>query len=1270
MYVPHPRIRRLSKIPLVGTAALAALIATSVACFTATPQVAQAADAPAITDMTEQDYQALGLGTSEDIPADTVGPYSTDTPTTFATRSEVYMAANGSHGNRYTLRDKLENVERGDIGGSSKLTDGYGSVWGAAKFWQNVNNFDTNSDLYKHSDYGGGTWSYLSNNESSTVLANDNNGFSGIHATSVEFCSDASTGKKSRVAELRAYGDSSSTTIDGKSYAGKVELVLYSFSNGRTRTLDTHLPVTVNTNMMYEGRFKYLDAGYLQEHDAVFDVEAGDVDGDGVDELFVYAGCYVDENGVRKAVVDMYDLEGGNWKQSVVKIDAGNAADYTTHNKGGNDSWTQLQSAPVVSLAAGDLDRDFCDDLAIVVSAPYGKKNIDKSTHCELFSWDASKGALVHVDALGDAGAISLSANGKTMVAANATFGTFAAYDEEGKKTGETVTGLILAGYDWQRSAFDYGASDGSKGLYGALYRYAYFDSESGEFKLSDCKEYRDGLLASYGLMHVPNSAWKDSAQDKRYPCTLAPIALATANLDGLSEQLAVDEVLVGGDVFRDFACNTAQEQVISESNRRGTTYGTFISLALPDVDNDSVKITYKDRYKVYTNPRVLAVLQDAPYVEDLEQAYGYLVLGGTSYGEEKGTGTSQGYTIGAELGVAVEVQTGPPLVAMNASVDFAAEGCYDYRSERTVSAGVSYESHAGEGDKAVLYTIPMVYYEYEIENEETGGKGVMAAPVSLGAQTSVVNVEAYDRIAKQHNMTPLSYFLTNRSGEPGTYQTTLNGETPVGDSFGLGKPGVTRAYTHDGFNGAAAQSGASIEQTIEVEEGKEQELELGLTLNGSVVMGAKLAKHELFGGLCFGANAGFTTGNSSSESTEYGGTVDNLPEAAQGKYGFVWRLGVNAVDVDKFEADSGDKLGTKDTDQFWIVGYDVKDVEMPDAPAVTGFTANAVDSTSVTFSWDDVLANKGGFSYGVGMLQSNAADAVVNSWKIADNTQTSLKWDGLQPNTEYRFDIAAVKNGSTTETGIRSAIITVKTMPDGMTMTVSGPAADTAERSALEYDSSVECSAGDKLTLSAIGHVTQRNAGGSETELAPSYIWYRKVRGEAEFQRVAADGSLPAGTASTLEIDLTAEDDGAQYYCHVGYNNVGLDTGVTLVNIAAEEKAPETVNAAPIRTRRLFSQASAGAKKFLDHTLVNTAGPTDSEGSKDPETPETPTNPDKPKSDNGAKTDTKVKTTTTAKNLANTGDQTFALVATAAAAGATLVVIALIMLIKRRKTH
>ena len=282
------------------------------------------------------------------------------------------------------------------------------------------------------------------------------------------------------------------------------------------------------------------------------------------------------------------------------------------------------------------------------------------------------------------------------------------------------------------------------------------------------------------------------------------------------------------------------------------------------------------------------------------------------------------------------------------------------------------------------------------------------------------------------------------------------------------------------------------------------------------------------------------------------------------------------------------------------------------------------------------------GFSYGVGMLQSNAADAVVNSWKIADNTQTSLTWDGLQPNTEYRFAIAAVARADPRPRRVfarqSSRSRPCRWHDDDRERTCGGCCGGVG---LLGYDSSVERAEGSHLTLSAIGHVKQLGADDSETGLAPTYMWYRKGRGETEFKLVGADGNLAAGTASKLEIDLTADDDGAQYYCHVGYTEVGLDTGTTLVNIEAEETAPTTVNATPIRTRRLFSQASAGAKKFLDDTLVNTAGPTDSEGSKDPETPETPTNPDKPKSDNGgAKTGTKVKTTTTAKNLANTGDR------------------------------
>ena len=134
--------------------------------------------------------------------------------------------------------------------------------------------------------------------------------------------------------------------------------------------------------------------------------------------------------------------------------------------------------------------------------------------------------------------------------------------------------------------------------------------------------------------------------------------------------------------------------------------------------------------------------------------------------------------------------------------------------------------------------------------------------------------------------------------------------------------------------------------------------------------------------------------------------------------------------------------------------------------------------------------------------------------------------------------------------------------MPDGMTMTVSGPAADAAEGPDLGYDSSVERTAGSHLTLSAIGHVRQLGADDSETGLAPTYMWYRKGRGETEFKLVGADGNLAAGTASKLEIDLTADDDGADALClHcpdggtlvLGWNLLHALTGkAAVVNAAA----------------------------------------------------------------------------------------------------------------------
>ena len=53
----------------------------------------------------------------------------------------------------------------------------------------------------------------------------------------------------------------------------------------------------------------------------------------------------------------------------------------------------------------------------------------------------------------------------------------------------------------------------------------------------------------------------------------------------------------------------------------------------------------------VYTDPEVFAVLQASPYFSDLEEVYGYIGNGGTSYGESSGSSTTGGASASASFG-------------------------------------------------------------------------------------------------------------------------------------------------------------------------------------------------------------------------------------------------------------------------------------------------------------------------------------------------------------------------------------------------------------------------------------------------------------------------------------------------------------------------------------------------------------------------------------------------------------------------------------------
>ena len=1284
---------RFTALQKFGVLALSLVLAVGQIPFAWAADTAFTANDAAVTsdddhsqDLTAEEYAQLGLTLDESVAKEAVAPYSTTNTTNFLVNSEVYMAANGAKGNQYVIRNGLDEL-RGKGAFSTKLENDTGWIYGSAGLWSSLNDLDSDN-IEDKGEYGGGTTSYLSTN--SVVVSSGDEGYSGIYATSVEFrkgvlAGEADTGtdtKKSCIAELRAAGDKNTTTLaDGTKYTGGISIELMKVDTNGNRSHMATLYPTIVAAQTNGSAFQYLYTGYVQTLDSYFEVESGDIDGDGADEIFAYAGAFEDEGGddpTRYAIVNMFkrthnaDDGTDTWASSEVKIAAGKASEYSTEERcSGGHSDFALQASPVVTLATGDFDRNGADELAITVSAPYGKTNVS-SARCELFAWSSADGAgtLKHVDGFpsdGD-GSISLAStngDGKAMVAASCTFGSFTYYNAMGLATSKTVEGLIIAGYESLDSRYWY---DEDSYFTKAAFRLAYYDIDSGKYVVSDYDTFN---LSDDGQLIVTRSA-DHSEEGGRFACTLAPIALCTANLNGINENGATnDAVLLAGDIYNNFVCftdvldggvggfnmatghmsiysddrynasnshdkknteqiwisnvvsgtvdisnvctdpnnyngnfnetflatigthrdedlgkdddyywmdvshytlaynsadgtfseKTGQEQVICESNRKNSTYGTWISICLPDIDNDGIVMTPhkvddegNTSYLTYTNPTILAVLQDSPYYQDLEDVYGYVTsAAGTSFAKSASTGsTSGGLSLEGEFGGAVDVEGGF-LAVGEIEVELLAQGSYEYEEERIVKYSAEYDAHAGEGDKVVVYTLPMVYYAYDLTMESTGQTAFVTLPVSLGMETAVVSTEEYDEIAEAHGLIQAGDFVSSSSGHPMSYES----ET---DRFGQDSDDVNRVYTATDWQQTTSSTGATVTSAIEVEDTDKTSYEIGGTVNAKVVGGGKFLAEKAMFGVAGGFSAGYTHMSLTSTGAEFAGMVDNLPEAAGSDYLFQWRVGVNAY--------------SKDDTSFWLIGYDVQNTRAPASPAITGFSVESATSDSVTLTWDDSLSGyeETGLRYGIGMLGINTDE--VTAWKVADIGTTSLVWDGLESKTSYRFVIAAIDE-SGLYSGIPSAVLGAATLPEGMTLAIEGISDYPSTKSSLYalYEP-----VGSTITLYARGTIGSKDISADTL----NYTWFKKAAGESKWTTVKR-GTAKSGEAATYEFEMTPEDNGAQYYCMASMTQYSINTDVVRIYAQSETESAYDSGLARKLHQAMRRLSSTQAKTFVE---------------------------------------------------------------------------------------
>lgn len=711
------------------------------------------------TKLSANTYSALGLSRNVDTSALPKGqqPYGKAEPgNTVATNviNELYVNFNGSIHYGWSVLDNLTMQYKDGEGINWTSSDNF---YGAMGYWrpnqQTVKYstgsstkgalFATNKTAGEHDDHLGK--SINSANKHLTYQYSKSEAFS------------PNTGKDNYVAEM---------TINS---ASQVYLYIYQVEGGNKRYVRSKF--VCNASESGGDANDKTNIIYNWEYDAMYDIAAGDMDGDGYDEIAVYA----------QNKVYVYSFKGGNLSSSPIATHDVTPPTVTS----GDARYKKLKTA-VVTLAFGDLNADDKDELVIAENIGYGATNIatGKVGIYRLETNESTKKNTL-VKAMKDDISLAVpSSSGIFNAAPMVRYANVATGDIDGDYQDE----LIIAGYisskmpnatcnrgdiaymivkggsDNQFTHSDWKAVDKNKNridlldrvvdnkdqlippvaltcaatqgvgyaeqvfLGGCLYTVNNDNSLKYLTRISTNREYKkdNGSKANKEEIFVVNVVAGNFNGNRNGQ---EQIVYAFGMKHDESDRYWYDIGYINKKEPGDTNANSSsgywygQEQVMnfeSSYNRdqNKSRASLYLSLAAVDCDNDSTLMRYKGKTVTWTKPEVLTVLQSAPYFQDLQDTRDYLNQGQTGYG--KGSSSSSSAIAGTSLKVGTYVSFeqdfsvfGVKVASIEAEAQSTHEFEYEFQSTKEKSIEVRYSGSAGD-DYAVVYAVPYMEYQYE----------------------------------------------------------------------------------------------------------------------------------------------------------------------------------------------------------------------------------------------------------------------------------------------------------------------------------------------------------------------------------------------------------------------------------------------------------------------------------------------------------------------------------------------------------------------------
>ena len=633
----------------------------------------------------------------------------------------------------------------------------------------------------------------------------------------------------------------------------------------------------------------------------------GDFNGDCVDDLAVLSYCHrlpKDEAKIdyyRPVVKIVYGTKGDTGSSIVTKSAAQSEEFYTSKGRsGGRDRYEFPVGA---SLTCGDFDGD--GDVDLFLAGMLGQLGTWKKNNQQVNETIDMKAGYLYIGKLSNSGNGFVKTTNQTIESNGWTDGGYHDADDVWQQLAVESVAINGKGRGAKELVFLSGTLyDASNNKPVAVYTGNYFksadDGAGGTTRISNCD------IQSIAVGNFDgNTAGREQV--------VFTIALKHANnnqshlLTGYMRGINYKDETVNGEI-KEYGTAGGYDCLVPTDSYVNTNAQNAVSfLVIPvDKNNDGVLAKYRGVTYAYTDPDVKAVLQAAPYFDEIMDAGNneteYVLT--ESYELSDWDSDSVSFSIGYStefsfLGGKASIETG---YALDWTKSF----------ERSLHEEWSQSFSAQAYNSVVVSRTPVFVYEYDIQKADGtwNDKTVMQTAIPQGPVYEQLSVDAYNKFATEYNK-----YMADRKEKPTCY---LLEKIDPADNWMDGNEGDPYRYNHDGWESlrpdiqAAAISKSEfalgyngtldkVAWTKENTTTKSVEMSHGFFFNSSIKWGKEdVAMHGVTTSLEYSDGKG----NSTSKGTAVGASctvtsldkqslvAEGIPAPVVDAYRFHWTLG------------------------------------------------------------------------------------------------------------------------------------------------------------------------------------------------------------------------------------------------------------------------------------------------------------------------------------------------------------------------------------------